>query len=81
MLGDTDVTASVKTWKVSRKTSDSLSDKSWELSDKAKNFQGSIDIAWSNDGTTDDLGDGDEATFTFEATTTTGDVHQQMLTV
>ncbi len=79
MLGDTDCTKAVNYWGVARKTEDPTSDAAWATKDKVKNFNGSIDITWSNDGTEDDIGDGDMATFTFTAKTTTGDIYQQVL--
>ena len=79
MLGDKDVTAAVKAWSVERKTDDAISDKAWAIKDKVKNFNGSLDITWSNDGTVDDLGDGDVATFTFTSTTDTGTVNKAVL--
>lgn len=81
MLGDKDVTNGVASWKVTRKTDDSLDDAAWATKDKVKNFNGSIDIVWSNDGTEDDLGKGDTATFTFTATTTTGKIHQEYIKI
>lgn len=81
MLGDKDVSNGVASWKVTRKTDDSLDDAAWATKDKVKNFNGSIDIVWSNDGTEDDLGKGDTATFTFTATTTTGKIHQEYIKV
>lgn len=81
MLGDKDVTSGVASWNVTRKTKDSLDDAAWATKDKVRNFNGSIDIVWSNDGTEDDLGKGDTATFTFTATTTTGKIHQEYIKV
>ena len=81
MLGDKDVTSGVTSWKVTRKTDDSVDDAAWATKDKVRNFNGSIDIVWSNDGTEDDLGKGDTATFTFTATTTTGKIHQEYIKV
>lgn len=81
MLGDKDVSNGVASWKVTRKTNDSLDDAAWATKDKVKNFNGSIDIVWSNDETEDDLGKGDTATFTFTATTTTGKIHQEYIKV
>lgn len=81
MLGDKDVTNGVASWKVTRKTDDSLDDAAWATKDKVKNFNGSIDIVWSNDGTEDDIGKGNTATFTFTATTTTGKIHQEFIKV
>ncbi len=81
MLGDTDITTSVQTWKITRKTDDSLDDAAWALLSKAKNFAGSIDLTWSNDGTEDDIGSGDSAVFTITATTTTGDIHEIAIAV
>lgn len=81
MLGDTDCTKAVSYWGVTRKTDDSTSDAAWATKDKVKNFSGSLDITWSNDGSEDDVGDGDMATFTFTAKTTTGDIYQQVLSI
>ena len=81
MLGDKDVTSGVASWKVTRKTKDSVNDAAWATKDKVKNFAGSIDIVWSNDGTEDDIGNGDTAEFTFTATTTTGKVYQEFIKV
>lgn len=81
MLGDKDVTNGVASWKVTRKTNDSVDDAAWATKDKVKNFNGSIDIVWSNDGTEDDLGKGDTAKFVFTATTTTGKIHQEYIKV
>ena len=79
MLGDKDVTNGVASWKVERKTDDSVDDAAWGTKDKVKNFNGSIDIVWSNDGKEDDLGKGDTAKFIFTATTTTGKIHQEYI--
>lgn len=81
MLGDKDVTNGVASWKVTRKTDNSVDDAAWATKDKVKNFNGSIDIVWSNDGTEDDLGKGDTAKFVFTATTTTGKIHQEYIKV
>ena len=81
MLGDKNVSNGVASWKVTRKTDDSVDDAAWATKDKVRNFNGSIDIVWSNDGTEDDLGKGDTATFTFTATTTTGKIHQEYIKV
>lgn len=81
MLGDKDVTSGVASWNVTRKTKDSLDDAAWATKDKVKNFNGSIDIVWSNDGTEDDLGNSDTAGFTFTATTTTGKVYEEFIKV
>ncbi len=81
MLGDKDVSNGVASWKVTRKTDDSVDDAAWATKDKVRNFNGSIDIVWSNDGTEDDIGKGDTATFTFTAITTTGKIHQEYIKV
>lgn len=81
MLGDKDVTSGVASWNVTRKTKDSLDDAAWATKDKVKNFNGSIDFVWSNDGTEDDLGNSDTAEFTFTATTTTGKVYEEFIKV
>lgn len=79
MLGDKDVTTAVKSWSVTRKTDDAADDIAWALKDKVINFKGSLDITWANDNSEDDLGRGDVASFTFTATTNTGDVHKAIL--
>ena len=79
MLGDKDVTTAVKSWSVTRKTDDAADDIAWALKDKVRNFKGSLDITWANDNSEDDLGRGDVASFTFTATTNTGDVHKAIL--
>lgn len=79
MLGDKDVTTAVKSWAATRKTDDSADDIAWALKDKVRNFKGSLDITWANDNSEDDLGRGDVASFTFTATTNTGDVHKATL--
>ena len=81
MLGDKDVTSGVASWQVARKTGDSVDDAAWATKDKVRNFNGSIDITWSSDGTEDDLGRSDMAMFTFTATTTTGKIHQEFIKV
>lgn len=81
MLGDKDVSNGVASWKVERKTNDSVDDAAWATKDKVKNFNSSIDIVWSNDGTEDDIGKGDTAKFIFTATTTTGKIHQEYIKV
>lgn len=81
ILGDKNVSNGVASWKVTRKTNDSLDDAAWATKDKVKNFNGSIDIVWSNDGAEDDLGKGDTAKFVFTATTTTGKIHQEYIKV
>lgn len=81
MLGDKDVSNGVASWKVTRKTNDSVDDAAWATKDKVRNFNGSIDIVWSNDGAEDDIGNGNSATFTFTATTTTGKIHQEYIKV
>lgn len=81
MLGDKDVSNGVSSWKVTRKTNDSVDDAAWATKEKVKNFNGSIDIVWSNDGTEDDIGKGDTAKFIFTATTTTGKIHQEYIKV
>ena len=79
MLGDKDVTTAVRSWAATRKTDDAADDIAWALKDKVKNFKGSLDITWANDNSEDDLGRGDVASFTFTATTNTGDVHKATL--
>ena len=81
MLGDKDVTSSVAAWKVERKTADAVADRAWAAKDKVKNFTGSLTIVWADDNSEDDLGDGDTASFTFTATTTSGAVHKTYIEI
>lgn len=81
MLGDKDVTSSVTAWKVERKTADAVADRAWAAKDKVKNFSGSLTIVWADDNSEDDLGDGDTASFTFTATTTSGAVHKTYIDI
>ena len=81
MLGDKDVTSSVTAWKVERKTADAVADRAWAAKDKVKNFAGSLTIVWADDNSEDDLGDGDTASFTFTATTTSGAVHKTYIEI
>lgn len=81
MLGDKDVTSSVTAWKVERKTADAVADRAWAAKDKVKNFSGSLTVVWADDNSEDDLGDGDTASFTFTATTTSGAVHKTYIEI
>ena len=81
MLGDKDVTSSVTAWQVERKTADAVADRAWAAKDKVKNFAGSLTILWADDNSEDDLGDGDTASFTFTATTTSGAVHKTYIEI
>ena len=81
MLGDKDVTSSVTAWQVERKTADAVADRAWAAKDKVKNFAGSLTIVWADDNSEDDLGDGDTASFTFTATTTSGAVHKTYIEI
>lgn len=45
----TDKTSTVKTWKITRDTGDSIEDASWLLKDKVKNFSGEITISFTKD--------------------------------
>ena len=65
-------------WKISKGGNSGIFYLAQEVTskDKVKNFNGSIDIVWSNDGTEDDIGKGDTAKFIFTATTTTGKIHR-----
>lgn len=81
MLGDKDVTSSVTAWKVERKTADAVADRAWAAKDKVKNFSGSLTVVWADDNSEDDIGDGDTASFTFTATTTSGAVHKTYIEI
>ena len=63
--GVTDLTGCVTTWKVSRDSGSVQDDTAWGLSDKAKNFDGSIRLACN--AQENDFGSGDTVTFTFTA--------------
>ena len=63
--GVTDLTGCVTTWKVSRDSGSEQDDTAWGLSDKAKNFDGSIRLACN--AQENDFGSGDTVTFTFTA--------------
>lgn len=64
-----DLTDQVTRWEVTRETADSVDDASWSLQPKAKNFNGEIDIAWTD--SENDLGNmaiaGISTLFTFIA--------------
>ena len=47
--GFTDKTSTVKTWKITRDTGDSIEDASWLLKDKVKKFSGEITISFTKD--------------------------------
>lgn len=66
-MGDKDITYSLTSWKVTRKTDDSTDDAAWLLRTKVKNFAGSLDIAWSKTASENDMGSGNTAVFTFSA--------------
>ena len=63
--GVTDLTGCVTTWKVSRDSGSEQDDTAWGLSDKAKNFDGSLRLACN--AQENDFGSGDTVTFTFTA--------------
>jgi hypothetical protein len=68
--GFSDVTGQVSKWTVTRDSGNQLSDESWALRDKAKNFAGEIDITLSDDPSENDLSDDDtclRTLFTFRA--------------
>lgn len=64
-----DLTDQVKRWKVIRSTANAIDDNSWGLGQKAQNFEGRINIAWTEEE--NDLGDmstaGVSTLFTFIA--------------
>lgn len=66
--GFEDITSTVKKWTVTRDSADATEDNAWALKDKVKNFNGSIEIAYTKDendlGTNPDI---QSTVFTFTA--------------
>lgn len=63
--GFEDITAQVTSWNIVRDSGDSVNDAAWQNKDKVKNFDGTIDIAWTDDD--DDIGDSNSCIFTITA--------------
>ena len=46
-----DITKSVTSWKITRDSASPTEDAAWNLTNKAKNFDGTIQLLWSDLGT------------------------------
>ncbi|MQM90279.1 hypothetical protein [Segatella copri] len=63
--GFENITAQVTSWSIVRDSGDAVNDAAWQNKDKVKNFDGTIDIAWTDDD--DDIGDSNSCIFTITA--------------
>ena len=63
--GFEDITDQVTSWNIVRDSGDAVNDAAWQNKDKVKNFDGTIDIAWTDDE--DDIGDSNSCLFTITA--------------
>lgn len=63
--GFEDITDQVTSWNIVRDSGDAVNDAAWQNKDKVKNFDGTIDIAWTDDD--DDIGDYNSCIFTITA--------------
>lgn len=63
--GFEDITDQVTSWNIVRDSGDVVNDAAWQNKDKVKNFDGTIDIAWTDDE--DDIGDSTSCIFTITA--------------
>lgn len=63
--GFEDITDQVTSWNIVRDSGDAFNDAAWQNKDKVKNFDGTIDIAWTDDE--DDIGDSTSCIFTITA--------------
>ena len=63
--GFEDITDQVTSWNIVRDSGDAINDAAWQNKDKVKNFDGTIDIAWTDDE--DDIGDSTSCIFTITA--------------
>nr|DAZ01565.1 MAG TPA: tail protein [Caudoviricetes sp.] len=63
--GFEDITAQVTSWNIVRDSGDAVNDAAWQNKDKVKNFDGTIDIAWTDEE--DDIGDSTRCIFTITA--------------
>ena len=63
--GFEDITDQVTSWNIVRDSGDAVNDAAWQNKDKVKNFDGTIDIAWTDDE--DDIGDSTICIFTITA--------------
>lgn len=63
--GFEDITDQVTSWNIVRDSGDAVNDAAWQNKDKVKNFDGTIDIAWTDEE--DDIGDFTSCIFTITA--------------
>ena len=63
--GFEDITDQVTSWSIVRDSGNAVNDAAWQNKDKVKNFDGTIDIAWTDDD--DDIGDSNSCIFTITA--------------
>ena len=63
--GFEDITDQVTSWNIVRDSGDAVNDAAWQNKDKVKNFDGTIDIAWTDDD--DDIGDSNSCIFIITA--------------
>lgn len=80
-MGDEDITGKVTAWSVVRDSGDAAEDGVWAAQSKVKNFNGSIDISWTED--CDDLGKSTygHTLFTFTAALADGELLSTTLNV
>jgi hypothetical protein len=65
MFGDIDKSDEVELWTITRSSGDSNADAVWATKEKVKNFNGTIDLVWTD--SENDLGSADLVTFTVTA--------------
>lgn len=63
--GFEDITDQVTSWNIVRDSGDAVNDAAWQNKDKVKNFDGTIDIAWTDEE--DDIGGSTRCIFTITA--------------
>ncbi len=63
--GFEDITDQVTSWNIVRDSGDAVNDAAWQNKYKVKNFDGTIDIAWTDEE--DDIGDSTSCIFTITA--------------
>lgn len=63
--GFENITDQVTSWNIVRDSGDAVNDAAWQNKDKVKNFDGTIDISWTDDE--DDIGDSNSCIFTITA--------------
>lgn len=63
--GFENITDQVTSWSIVRDSGDAVNDAAWQNKNKVKNFDGTIDIAWTDED--DDIGDSNSCIFTITA--------------